>query len=36
MGELVVAVGAVGVGSGASVVALSWNGEGAVIPICSR
>ena len=36
VGELVVVVGAVGVGSGASVVALSWNGEGAVIPICLR
>ena len=36
MGELIVVVGAVGVGSGASVVAPSWNGEGAVVPICLR
>ena len=33
---LVVAMGAVGGCCGTSVVALSWKGEGALMPICSR
>ena len=36
VGGLVVAMGVVGGGCGASVVALSWKGEGALMPICSR
>ena len=36
VGGLVVAVGAVGGGCGASVVALFWKCDGALMPICSR